>query len=243
MSWRDNEIARDALAVQGYLDEETGNLRQDLLAAQLQTIFMQQPVRASKRDILDRKADFIAKGVSKTELVEAVLPGFLDATELDDDERALLKKDPKEHPDLEERAQAVTDLGTLLWGSLSRTSRAGAAQKLIVTKGLLLIEAKVSREGAPVTLKAATDDHDLIIEWYVRPRGDQLVKVSGGVRDDCMMVALAFDGISDRLKKELGSSVTTAVGNLMQVAAPDFAALQAGGTTTAKALGPGAVKR
>ena len=74
-------------------------------------------------------------------------------------------------------------------------------------------------------VKAATDDHDLIIEFYVRPRGDQLVRVSGGVRDDCTMVGMTFEGISERMKRELGIHVTTAVGKLLQVASPDLAAL------------------
>jgi hypothetical protein len=242
MSWRDNELALEALAVQGYYDEELRTLSQSTLAAALRDVFLRKPVRASNGDPLDKKNTLFQTGLTKDQLVDLVLPGFRSKNELSVDELTLLKKDPRNHPDLEERNSAVNDAGTLLWGTLGKTSRSGAVQALIIQKGLLLVEAKTARDGAPATVKAATDDHDLIIEFYVRPRGDQLVKVSGGVRDDCTMVGMTFDGINERMKRELGSSVTTAVGRLMQVASPDFAALDSGLGKTAKAITPGTAK-
>ncbi len=242
MTWRDNELALEALAVQGYYDEDTNTLQQDSLAMALRDVFLRTPVRASDEDILDRKTRFFQTGLSKAELVDAIFPGFRERYTLTEDERVLLKKAPKDHPQLEERNSAINDLTTLLWGTLSKTSRAGGVQKLLVNKGLLLVETKASRNDVSVPVKAATDDQDLIIEWYVRPRGDQLVKISGGVRDDCTMVGMTFEGINERMKRELGGSVTAAVSNLMQVAAPDFAALNSGPSKSAKALTPGSSK-
>lgn len=242
MTWRDNELALEALAVQGYYDEETRTLRQDTLAAALRDIFLRKPVRAASDDILERKARFYQAGLTRTQLLDLTLPGFRSNHELSDEERALLKKDPKNHPELEERDKAISDVMTLLWGTLGKTSRSGGVQKLLGNKGLLLVETKTTRDDAPVTVKAATDDHDLILEWYVRPRGDQLVKVSGGVRDDCTHVGMTFEGISERMKRELGGSVTTAISNLLQVATPDFAALEGAPVKAPRALAPGSSK-
>lgn len=242
MTWRDNELSLEALAVQGYYDEDTKTLRQDTLAVALRDVFLRKPARSASDDILERMTRFYKVGVTSTELVEAIFPGFLKANQLSDEERMLLKKEPKSHPELEERHKGVSDITTLLWGTMSKTSRSGAVQKLLVTKGLLLVETKTTRNDAPAAIKAATDDHDLILQWYVRPRGDQLVKVSGGVRDDCTMVAMAFEGIGDRMKRELGGSVTTAIGNLLQVATPDFAALSGSDGAAAKAISSGRTK-
>jgi hypothetical protein len=241
MTWRDNDLALEALAVQGYYDEDTNTLQQDTLAGALRDVFLRKPVRASQEDILDRKARFLTIGLSKTQLLDAIFPGFRERHMLSEDERVLLKKAPKDHPQLEERSKAITDLTTLLWGTLGKTSRSGGVQKLLVTQGLLLVETKAARDDVSVPVKAATDDQDLIIEWYVRPRGDQLVKVSGGVRDDCTMVGMTFEGINERMKRELGGSVTSAVANLLQVATPDLSALTAPAKTS-KAIAPGPAK-
>lgn len=242
MSWRDNDLALEALAVQGYYNEETKTLEQNLLAASLRDVFLRKPVLDSQDDVLDKKTRLFEDGLTKTQVLDLVFPHFRSKHELTDQERLVYKKDPKNHPELEERDKAIAELSTLLWGTLGKTSRAGAVQTLVVQKNLLLIEAKTTRDGASVTVKAATDDQDLIIEFYVRPRGDQLVKVSGGVRDDCTMVGMTFDGIADRMKAELGASVTTAVGRLLQVAAPDFAALNGAPVKVAKAVTAGTTK-
>jgi len=225
MSWRDNDLALEALAVQGYYDEEAKTLNQNSLAASLRDVFLRNPVRSSRTDVLDKKTKLFQIGLTKVQILDTVLPDFRSKYQLSDEERLLFKKEPKDHPNLEERDKAINEVSTLLWGTLGKTSRSGAVQSLIVQKSMLLIEAKTTRDGAPAQVKAATDDPDLIIEFYVRPRGDQLVKVSGGVRDDCTMVGMTFDGITERMKAELGVSVTTAVGRLLQVATPDFAAL------------------
>jgi len=243
MSWRDNDLALEALAVQGYYDEDTSTLRQDLLATAICDVFLRNPIRSSQDEILDKKTDLIQAGLTRDQLLDAVFPEFRETHQLLNEEQQLLKKSPKDHPELDERDKAISSVGTLVWGTLGKTQRAGAVQKLIVQRGMLLIEAKpVIRDGASVVLKAATDDHDLIIEFYVRPRGDQLVKVSGGVRDDCSMVGMTFEGITGRMKAELGVHVSTAVTNLLQVATPDLAALTQGSTKTAKALTPSAQK-
>jgi hypothetical protein len=243
MTWRENDLALEALEVQGYYDEELRTLKQDVLAAALRDVFLRKVARASNEDILDKKSNlFHVVGLTKFQVLDLILPTFRSKNELSVEERALLRKDPKNNPELEEREKAITDVSALLWGTLSKTSRSGAVQQLVVQKGLLLIEAKTTRDGVPAVVKAATDDHDLIIEFYVRPRGDQLVKVSGGVRDDCTMVGMAFDGINDRMKRELGTSVTTAVGRLLQVAAPEFTALTAGPAKPQKSLSPAASK-
>jgi len=242
MSWRDNDLALEALAVQGYYDEETKTLEQNLLAASLRDVFLRNPVRETQDDVLDKKTKFFADGLTKTQILDLVFPHFRSRHELTDEERLVYKKDPKNHPELEERDKAITELSTLLWGTLGKTSRAGAVQTLLVQKSLLLIEAKTTREGASVTVKAATDDQDLIIEFYVRPRGDQLVRVSGGVREDCSMVGMTFNGINDRMKKELGASVTTAVGRLLQVATPDFTALNGTPVKVIKAVAASSTK-
>jgi len=242
MSWRDNDLALNALAVQGYYDEEAGTLLQDTLGAALRDVFLRAPVRTSRADVLDKKSKLFQTGLTKTELLDKILPGFREQHQLDDEEQRLFKKSPREHPDLEERDSAVNQVTSLLWGTLSKTGRAGAVQMLLIQRGLLLVEAKTSRDNAPATVKAATDDQDLIIEFYVRPRGDQLVRISGGVRDDCTMVGMTFDGISERMKRELGIHVTTAVGQLLQVASPDLAALDMRPTREAKALSSGPTK-
>ncbi|MFI5494745.1 hypothetical protein [Actinoplanes sp. NPDC051859] len=225
MSWRDNPLALDALAVQGYYEEDNRVLKQDTLAASLRDIYAERPVLTSGDDVLLKKAQLGQLGLTSEALINRVLPGFLTRTRLREDEATVLKREPKEHPDLEERAKAVADVTALLWGTMSRTSRSGAVQTLLVHKGLLLVEAKVTRDGVTIPVKVATNDQDLIIEYYVRPRGDQIVRVSGTVRDDCAMVGMTFEGIAERMKRELGISVTTAVGRLMQVATPDFAVL------------------
>jgi hypothetical protein len=242
MSWRDNVLAVNALAVQGHYDEETGTLLQDTLAGALRDVFLRAPIKASKADALDKKSKLFQSGLTKTELLDKILPGFREENQLNDEEQRLLRKNWRDHPDLEERDSAINQLGSLLWGTLSKTSRAGRVQMLLVQRHLLLIEAKTSRDNAPVTVKAATDDQDLIIEFYVRPRGDQLVRVSGGVRDDCAMVGMTFDGISERMKRELGVHVTTAVGQLLQVASPDLAVLDVRPAKDAKAISSGPAK-
>lgn len=242
MSWRNNTLALNALAVQGYYDEEAGTLLQDTLAAALRDVFLRAPVRASRADVLDKKSKLFQSGLTKTDLLDGILPGFREQYQLNEEEQHLFKKSPREHPDLEERDSAVNQATNLLWGTLSKTGRAGAVQMLLVQRGLLLVEAKTSRDNAPAVVKAATDDQDLIIEFYVRPRGDQLVRISGGVRDDCAMVGMTFDGIGDRMKRELGIHVTTAVGQLLQVANPDFAALDMRPAKETKALSSGPTK-
>jgi hypothetical protein len=236
MSWRENELARGALAEQGYFDEETSTLSRDTLAVALREVFFKAPVRSARVDVLEKKNKFFQTGLTKEQLLDRILPGFQERYALNDEERLLLKKSAKDHPDLEERDSAINDASNLLWGTMSKTSRAGAVQALLVQKGLLLCEAKATRDNATVSVKAATDDHDLIIDFYVRPRGDQLVRVSGGVRDDCTMVGVTFEGISERMKRELGMHVTTAVSNLLQVASPDLAALDMQPTRNAKAI-------
>ncbi|MDQ2881633.1 MAG: hypothetical protein M3Y48_10485 [Actinomycetota bacterium] len=238
MSWRDNSLARDALAIQGYYDDEARLLLQDTLAGALRDLWVKNPVRTSSEDILTKKTILGQAGLTRFEILDKILPGFRGKHELSDDELRQLKTNPKEYPDLEERDKAIREVSNLLWGTMCKTSRAGAVQELVVQKGLLLIEARLTRDGVQATVKAATDDHDLIIEYYVRPRGDQLVKVSGGVRDDCTMVGMAFDGITDRMKRELGGHVTTAIGRLMQVASPDFVALGSPAETRKRAIGP-----
>lgn len=244
MTWRDNALALDALETQGYYDEDEQVLRTDLLASAIRDVFLRDPVSASADDPLDKTQRLIRVGLTRYQLLDAVFPDFRNTHELSDDEAALYKKNPREHPQLEERSKAIADIATLLWGTLGKTGRAGAVQVRLVQLGLLLIEAKnVTRDGSSVSLKAATDDHDLILEHYVRPRGDQLVKISGGVRDDCSMVGMTFEGITDRMKRELGSHVTTAVGHLMQVAVPDFAALNGSSSgEQAKAISTSAQK-
>jgi len=242
MSWRDNDLALEALAVQGYYDEEHKILQQDILANSLRDVFLRKPVKASAADVLDKKSKFFHAGLTKADILDRILPSFREKHQLNDEERLRLRKNSKDHPDLEERDKAVNEVGTLLWGTLGKTSRSGAVQALLVQRGLLLVEAKGVRNGAPVVVKAATDDQDLIIEFYVRPRGDQLVRVSGGVRDDCTMVGMTFDGIAERMKRELGISVTTAVTRLLQVATPDLAALNTGVTNPAKAIPAGPTK-
>lgn len=244
MSWRDNALVLEALAEQGYRDEDGTTLRNDLLAASVCDVFLRNPIPASQDDILDKKARLVQIGLSNEQLLDAVFPGFRETHELSDEERQLLAKNPKDNPELEERSNAISTLATLVWGTIGKTGRQGAAQKLIVQRELLLIETKppVRRDGVSVTLKAATDDPDLIIEYYVRPRGDQLVRVSGGVRDDCAMVGMTFDALIPRMKAELGVHVTSAMSNLMQVAAPDLSVLTAGNAKQAKALGSSAQK-
>lgn len=244
MIWRDNALALEALAEQGYYDEDNNTLRKDLLAASIRDVFLRNPIRSSQDDILDKKANLIQVGLTREQILDAIFPDFRETHQLSNEEQQLLKKSPKNHPELEERENAIAVVGNQVWGTLSKTQRAGAVQTLIVQRGLLLIETKpaVKRDGVPVTLKAVTDDHDLIIEYYVRPRGDQLVKVSGGVRDDCSMVGMTFEGITGRMKAELGLHVSAAVTNLMQVATPDLSALTSGPSKTAKALAPSAQK-
>ncbi len=236
MTWRDNELARDALAEQGYIDEETSTLNRDTLAGALRDVFLKAPVRSARVDVLEKKNKFFQAGLTKEQLLDRILPGFRERYALNDEERLLLRKSAKDHPELEERDGAINDASNLLWGTMSKTSRAGAVQVLLVQKSLLLCEAKATRDNATVNVKAATDDHDLIIDFYVRPRGDQLVRVSGGVRDDCTMVGMTFEGISERMKRELGMHVTTAVGNLLQVASPDLAVLELQPVRNAKAI-------
>ena len=76
----------------------------------------------------------------------------------------------------------------------------------------------------------------------MRPRGDQLVKVSGSVSNDCMMVGMTFDGITERMRVELGASVTTAVGQLVQVATPGLSALNGSPAKATKAVTAGTMK-
>lgn len=242
MTWRDNEPALEALAVQGYYDETANTLQQDTLAVALRDVFLRKPVRATTDDLLERMDRFFKTGLSKTELLDAIFPGFRERHDLSEDERALLKKAPKDHPELEERDRAIADLTTLVWGTLGKTGRSGSVQKLLVAQGLLLVETKATRDELSVPVKAATDDQDLILRWYVRPRGDQLVKISGGVRDDCSMVGMTFPEINERMKRELGGSVTTAVANLLQVATPDLAVLSSGPAGATKAIAPGSAK-
>jgi hypothetical protein len=242
MSWRDNELAVNALAVQGYYDEETRTVHQDALVGSLAEIFLRNPVRAAKIDILDRKKKLFETGITREDLLDKILPGFRAKYELNDEEAALLKKSAKDHPDLEQRDRAVSDLGSYLWGTLSKTGRNGAVQVLLVQKSLLLIDSRAPRDNVQTPIKAATDDQDLIIEFYVRPRGDQLVRVSGGVRDDCTMVGMTFEGINDRMKRELGVSVTTAVGRLLQVATPDLGALNMHPPRDTKPISSGSTK-
>lgn len=236
MSWRDNELARDALATEGYFNEETSTLNRDTLAAAVRDVFLKSPVRSARIDVLEKKSKFYQAGLTSEQLLDRILPGFRERYELNDEERLLLKKSAKDHPDLEERLSAISDVGNLLWGTMSKTSRVGAVQALLVQRGLLLVETKTTRDNVRVNVKAATDDHDLIIEFYVQPRGDQLVRVSGGVRDDCTMVGMTFEGISERMKRELGMSVTSAVSNLLQVASPDLAALDMQPARSTKAI-------
>jgi len=56
------------------------------------------------------------------------------------------------------------------------------------------------------------------------------------------MVGMTFEGITGRMKAELGVHVSTAVTNLLQVATPDLAALTQGSTKTEKAVQPSAQK-
>src|SRR5215510_1846907 len=107
MSWRDNDLALTALAMQGYYDEEAGTLLQDTLAAALRDVFLRAPVKASRADILDKKAKLFQSGLTKTDLVDKILPGFREQHQLNDEEQRLLKKSPLEHPELEERNSAV----------------------------------------------------------------------------------------------------------------------------------------
>ena len=139
MSWRDNELALDALAVQGYFDEETGTLTRDTLAAALRDAFLQAPVKAARVDVLDKKNKFFQAGLTKEQLLDRILPGFRERHALNDEERRLFKKSARDHPDLEERDGAVNEVTNLLWGTLSKTGRAGAVQLLLVQKGLLLV--------------------------------------------------------------------------------------------------------
>jgi hypothetical protein len=245
MVWRDNDLAVDALAVQGYYDEETGTLQQEALAASIRDVFARSVLKSSTGELLDKKTKIIeSAGISRDQLMDKIFPGFRERHALTDDEAAVLKREPKDHPDLEERDNAVKEVSTYLWGTMSKTSRAGKVQELLVARKLLLIDVKdLKRDGVLTPMKVATDDHDLIINYYVAPRGDQLVKISGGVRDDCTMVGMTFEGITDRMKRELGASVTTAVGKLMQVAAPDLAMLTSGGPAEPKkALGSASTK-
>ncbi|PWW24914.1 hypothetical protein JD79_04106 [Geodermatophilus normandii] len=242
-TWRDSDDAKQALAEQGYYDEDHEALNNTALAGTLAKIFMRKPVRASDAESFDRFTAVKHQGLSKNQLVDEVLPHFREGIELTDEEFELWKKNRKEHPDLDERQQTLASVGNLLWGTMCRTSSSGAVQKLLVPKGLLLVEAKLGREGEPGPLKVATDDHELIMEFFVRPRGDQLVRVSGSVRADCLMVGMAFDGISARMRQELGMSVTSAVTDLMQVASPNFAVITGSSTEDSKALTSGASKR
>ncbi len=245
MSWRDNALVLEALSEQGYRDDDsTAPLRNDLLAAAVCDVFLRDPIHSTDDDILDKKARLVQVGLSDEQLLDAVFPGFRETHELSDEERQLLAKSPKDHPELEERSNAVSTLGALVWGTIGKTGRQGAAQKLIVLQSLLLIETKpaVKRDGITVTLKVATDDPDLIIEYFVRPRGDQLVRVSSGVRGDCEMVGSTFNALIPRMKAELGVHVTSAMSNLMQVATPDLGILTGGTARSSKALGSSAQK-
>jgi len=243
MVWRENELAVGALAEQGYYDEETGYLQAEVLAGRVRDLFARRPMKASADGVVEKKSKLLEVGLSKFQLVDEVFPGFRAKHELSSDEAALLKKNPKDHPDLEERDKAIADLTQYLWGTTSKTGRSGPVQALLVQRTLLLIDVKdLKRDGVMTPLKVATDDPDLIIEYYVRPRGDALVKISGGVRDDCTMVGMTFDGITERMKRELGSSVTTAIGRLLQVATPDLAALTAGSDGGKKAIAAGTTK-
>jgi len=228
MAWKDNPLAIDGLASQGFYDEESQRIEQATLNAALADLFTKTPVRAQPVDILQKIIPALDAGHTKPQLLDRVLPGFRQRHELTPEEAQLLKKDPKEHPELEERSKAILELESLLWGTYCKTSRAGQVQELLVQRGLLLVDAKGTRDNVHLTVKVATDDPDLIMEFYVQPRGDQLVKVSGGVRDDCAMVGMTFgEALTERMKRELGGSVTAAIGKLLQVATPDMSALTA----------------
>lgn len=243
MTWRAYDTAKQALAEQGYYDEDRDYFNSAELAATVVKLFLRKPVRASSAESFDRFTAVRNQGLSKNQLIDEVLPGFRASVELSDDELELLRKNRREHPDLDDRHQSVVSMGSLLWGTLSKTSSSGPVQKSLISKGMCLVEAKLGRGAEPGPLKVATDDEELIMEFFVRPRGDQLVRVSGGVRADCLMIGMAFEGITGRMRQELGMSVTSAVTDLMQVASPNFAAITGGTTEDTKALTASASKR
>ena len=242
MTWRDNALALEALSVQGYYDEEESTLQQETLAAAIRDQFLRNPVRSSSEDALEKTIKFQNVGLSKIQLMDRIFPGFREKYELNEDELMLLKKEPKEHADLDERHRAVADLTNLVWGTMAKTGRQGAVQELLIQRKMLLIEAKLTRDGVNTALKVATDDHDMIIGFYVRPRGDNLVKVSGNLRDDCTTVGITFEGIGDRMKRELGGHVTTAITKLLQVATPDMSVLGTSAEPPKKAISSGTSK-
>lgn len=58
MTWRENELALDVLAVQGHYDEDTRTLNQSALAESIRNVFLREPIHSSQDDILDKKLDF-----------------------------------------------------------------------------------------------------------------------------------------------------------------------------------------
>src|SRR5436305_816277 len=134
MTWRDNELAVEALAVQGYYDEDAGTLQQEALAAAVRDVFLRSLLKASSDELVDKKAKLQQIGVDKVQLLDKIFPGFREKYELSEDEATLLKKNPKDHPHLEERDDAINALTSYLWGTMGKTARSGKVQELLVQR-------------------------------------------------------------------------------------------------------------
>lgn len=223
MAWRDNELVVQELATQGFANEDTKVLSKPALTQRLHEIFALSPVLDTGDDYLTKLAEVRNVGISSDDLIEMVLPGFIEEVDLDDDEYKLYVADPDDHPDLALRLEALQEARGLLWGTYSKTGSNGFVQKSLVVDQLLLIDVDVERDGNKTKVKVATSDQHLIIEHYVRPRGDKLVKVSSTLRDDCLMVGSTFPAITGRMRAELGAQIDTAVDQLRVVADSSFA--------------------
>lgn len=234
MAWRDNELIVQELVTQGFADEDTKVLSKPALTARLHQVFTSAPVVDTGDEYLTKLSEVREVGLSSDQLIDEVFPDFRDEHALSDDERELFAANPDDHPDLALRIGALREAHQLLWGTYCKTTSNGYVQKSLVSDELILIDVDVEREGVKTKVKVATSDQHLIIEHYVQPRGDKLVKVSSTVRDDCMMVGTTFPAIAGRMRAALGAQIDTAVDQLRVVADPSFAL--GNGSAGAKAL-------
>jgi hypothetical protein len=225
MSWRTNALALQALATQGYLEDEgVDNLDSSTLARTCADIFLEQPAQARTAeeygDVLEEVQRVDGLGFTKEQLLDRVIPGFRAKTELTEDEGKLLDKEGDEaHPDLAERVDAITALQNLLWGTMCKDGRTGEVQQILAGKGyLLVVIAKAKRANVQMQMKVATNDPEMILRHFVDAKGAKLVSVSSTVRKDVRMVTDTFPAMTPKVKAKLGVAVTAAMMELTEVA-------------------------
>jgi hypothetical protein len=224
MSYRNHPACLTALNEQGYLEESENN-PDDLSGSTLNNELLAKAIKGQLAVVhTNLESEFNDVALTEAELIEKLFPGFLTSVAVSQADT----EDPTLKDQVAERAQARKDMGSLLWGELSKTTESGKVQMLYEADNLVLIEHNDIRrpvldgngEVIPGEFtkhkgRFATDNEDLVIKFFVGTRSARVISINSAASADVNMAQRRLPGSKPRIRATFGVAIDSAILELM----------------------------